>query len=207
MESQEIMIVQPDELQQLSEVGLEAAIMNPKAMNHIFKMAKTFAGSSMIPAAYRGNPSSCFVACELAARMDVSPSFVMQNLYIVDGRPSWSGQACVALIAGCGLFRDVRYNMIGERGTPEWGCFLSATRVSTGERVTGSAVTLQLAIDEGWMEKRGSKWKTMPEQMLKYRAASFFARTECPNVLMGFLTDDETRDISKEQTEKVKVEL
>lgn len=192
----------------LSTASYETAIMNPKAMNHLVKIAKTLSNSSILPAQYRGNVANCFVACEMAARMDVSPLFVMQNLHVIDGRPSWSSSACIALINGCGLFRDVRFNMVGEMGTPSRGCYVTAVRVDTGEKVQGTTVTIQLAIDEGWMERKGSKWKTMPEQMLKYRAAAFFARIECPNVLMGFMLDDESRDIgSSENNEKVKVSI
>ena len=210
MENQEMM-VQGEMLESdgtLSTASYETAIMNPKAMNHLVKIAKTLSNSSILPAQYRGNIANCFVACEMAARMDVSPLFVMQNLHVIEGRPSWSSAACIALINGCGLFKDVRFNMVGEMGTPSRGCYISATRVGTGEHVQGTTVTLQLAIDEGWMERKGSKWKTMPEQMLKYRAAAFFARIECPNVLMGFMLDDESRDIgAAESNEKVKVQI
>ena len=191
----------------LSTASYETAIMNPKAMNHLVKIAKTLSNSSILPAQYRGNIANCFVACEMAARMDVSPLFVMQNLHVIEGRPSWSSSACIALINGCGLFRDVRFNMVGDAGTPSRGCYVTAVRVDTGEKVQGTTVTIQLAIDEGWMERKGSKWKTMPEQMLKYRAAAFFARIECPNVLMGFMLDDESRDIGAAENEKVKVQI
>ena len=209
MENNEMM-VQGEMLESdgtLSTASYETAIMNPKAMNHLVKIAKTLSNSSILPAQYRGNVANCFVACEMAARMDVSPLFVMQNLHVIEGRPSWSSSACIALINGCGLFRDVRFNMVGEVGTPSRGCYISATRVGTGEHVQGTTVTIQLAIDEGWMERKGSKWKTMPEQMLKYRAAAFFARIECPNVLMGFMLDDESRDIGAAENEKVKVKI
>ena len=210
MENQEMM-VQGEMLESdgtLSTASYETAIMNPKAMNHLVKIAKTLSNSSILPAQYRGNIANCFVACEMAARMDVSPLFVMQNLHVIEGRPSWSSAACIALINGCGLFKDVRFNMVGEMGTPSRGCYVTAVRVDTGEKVQGTTVTIQLAIDEGWMERKGSKWKTMPEQMLKYRAAAFFARIECPNVLMGFMLDDESRDIgSSENNEKVKVQI
>ena len=210
MENQEMM-VQGEMLESdgtLSAASYETAIMNPKAMNHLVKIAKTLSNSSILPAQYRGNIANCFVACEMAARMDVSPLFVMQNLHVIEGRPSWSSSACIALINGCGLFKDVRFNMVGEMGAPSRGCYISATRVGTGEHVQGTTVTIQLAIDEGWMERKGSKWKTMPEQMLKYRAAAFFARIECPNVLMGFMLDDESRDIgAAESNEKVKVQI
>lgn len=191
----------------LSTASYETAIMNPKAMNHLHKIAKTLSSSSILPAQYRGNVANCFVACEMAARMDVSPLFVMQNLHVIEGRPSWSSSACIALINGCGLFCHVRFNMVGEVGTPSRGCYVTAVRADSGEPVQGTTVTIQLAIDEGWMERKGSKWKTMPEQMLKYRAAAFFARIECPNVLMGFMLDDESRDIGAAENEKVKVQI
>jgi hypothetical protein len=48
---------------------------------------------------------------------------------------------------------------------------------------------------EGWLNKSGSKWQTMPELMFRYRCAAFFARTFCPDVLNGLQTADEVRDV------------
>lgn len=201
---EEMQIVQTDE--QVSEAIIETAIMNPKAMNQLAKVAKMYAAGTLVPPDYRNNPANCFIACEMAARMNLSPSFVMQNLFIVNGRPAWSGQACIALINGCGLFREVRFVMVDQPGTPSRGCYVEAVRKSTGQFVRGTCVTMQLATDEGWVNKSGSKWKTMPEQMLKYRAASFFARVECPNILMGFQLAEEIEDVHGTR-EKVKIEL
>ncbi|EJX00150.1 hypothetical protein EVA_11744, partial [gut metagenome] len=55
----------------------------------------------------------------------------------------------------------------------------------------GTAVTIQMAIDEGWYTKNGSKWRTMPEQMLRYRAASFWCSTYAPELSMGMRTVEE----------------
>ena len=44
---------------------------------------------------------------------------------------------------------------------------------------------------KGWINKSGSKWKTMPEQMIRYRAASFFGRLHCPDLIMGVYAEDE----------------
>lgn len=202
--SEELALQSVDE--QISGVVLETAIMNPKAMNQLAKVAKMYAGGTLVPKDYVNNPSNCFIACELAARLNVSPSFVMQNMYVVQGRPVWSGQACIALIKGCGLFSAVEIVMIGEPGTAQRGCYIKAIRNRDGSEVVGTTVTVQLAHDEGWFSKPGSKWKTMPEQMLKYRAASFFARTECPNILMGYQLDDEVRDTGRSE-EKTVVKL
>jgi len=185
-------------------------LQNSKLLNQIFKLSNIYAGSSMVPDSYRGKPDNCFVALELASRMDVSPVLVMQNLYIVQGKPSWAGQACKALVDGSGKFRDSEYVMTGNVEDGTRGCYLQAVSTRTGKVVKGTEITLKMANDEGWMGKKGSKWKTMPEQMLKYRAAAFFARTECPEVLMGFQTADETEDVygvEPQQAEKITITL
>jgi hypothetical protein len=58
-------------------------------------------------------------------------------------------------------------------------------------RVEGPTVSIQMAKDEGWYGKNGSKWKTMPDVMLRYRAAAFFGRLNCPEMIMGIYTSDE----------------
>lgn len=192
-----------------TQVNTQNLLQNTKALAIVSRIADRYANSSMVPDTYRGKPDNCFVAVELASRMDVSPVLVMQNLYIVQGKPSWAGQACKALIDGCGKFRDSDYVLTGNRGDDSWGCYLQAVRVSTGKLVRGTEVTIKMAKDEGWYSKNGSKWKTMPEQMLKYRAAAFFARTECPEALMGFQTAEEVEDVRGIEPEKeiVKISL
>lgn len=192
-----------------TQVNTQNLLQNTKALAIVSRIADRYANSSMVPDTYRGKPDNCFVAVELASRMDVSPVLVMQNLYIVQGKPSWAGQACKALIDGCGKFRDSDFVQTGNRGDDTWGCYLQAVRVSTGKLVKGTEVTIKMAKDEGWYSKNGSKWKTMPEQMLKYRAAAFFARTECPEALMGFQTAEEVEDVRGIEPEKeiVKISL
>ena len=65
----------------------------------------------------------------------------------------------------------------------------------TGDRLDGPTVSIQMAIDESWLTKNGSKWLTMPEVMLRYRAASFFGRLYAPELLMGLQTQEEVEDI------------
>jgi hypothetical protein len=175
---------------------------DPKFFKPLYDMGKMFATSKMVPAAYQDKPMDCAIAIEMAARMNISPMMVMQNLYIVQGKPQWSGQACAALIAGSGKFKNIKPVYSGEPGTDEWGCHVEAMRTDDGETVTGTRVTIEMAKDEGWYAKSGSKWKTMPEQMLAYRAYAFFARVHIPNALMGVAVEGEVEDITKALPEK-----
>lgn len=164
------------------------------AFNQALRAAQMLSQSSLVPQNYQNKPQDCFIAMEMAARMNTSPIFIMQNLYIVKGKPAWSGQACMAMIEACGKFRSVKHVYTGQKGTDSRGCYVTATRVSDGETVNGTEITMQMVKAEGWISN--SKWKNMPEQMLGYRAASFFARMYCPEALMGLQTYEEIYDAS-----------
>lgn len=158
------------------------------------RTAKLLAASNIVPQQYRGKVADCVVAIDIANRMGLSPLAVMQSSQIVQGNFSWKGTACKAMIDNCGKFKSTRYVEVGERNTDSWGYYLEAT-AKDGTIINGVTVTIQMSKDEGWYQKNGSKWRTMPELMLKYRAAAFFMRTECAGLSMGFLTAEENEDI------------
>ena len=210
-ENQELVTTNADAALDAPLITTKNLLLDTKALAMINRLADRYANSGMVPDTYKGKPDNCFTALELAARMNVSPMLIFQNLYIVQGKPSWAGQACKALVDGSGKFRESEYIMTGNFEDGSRGCYLQAVNSKTGKLVKGTEITLKMARDEGWMNKNGSKWKTMPEQMLKYRAAAFFARTECPEVLMGFQTAEETEDVygatPKQAPEKVKITM
>lgn len=174
---------------------------NDQLMTKAYRAAKYLAASDLVPEqTYRDKPQNCLIALDMANRLGMSPLIVMQQLYIVKGKPSWSGQFCVAAINGCGKFTPLEYIWTEENGG---GCAARATRIETGQVCQSSFITMKMASDEGWLQKSGSKWKSMPQQMMMYRAAAFFARTFCPEVLLGLQTVEEVRDVyGEEDTEK-----
>ena len=163
-----------------------------KQFDQLLRAANMLSQTSIIPATYQGKPQDCFVALEMATRMGVSPLVVMQNMYVVKGKPAWAGQACTMFINSCGKFTQVKHVYTGEKGTDGRGCYVTATRIADGIQVNGVEVTLAMAKAEGWTAN--TKWRTMPELMLAYRASAFFARVHCPEALMGVQLADEIYD-------------
>lgn len=182
--------------------------LNSENFKELFDIGKMFASSTLVPQNYQNKPMDCTIAVDMANRMGVSPMMVMQNLYIVKGKPSWSGQACMSMIRGSIEFKNVRPVYTGERNTDTWGCYIQAEYKTTGEIIRGTEVTIAMAKAEGWYSKKDkfgnetSKWQTMPEQMLAYRAAAFFARVYIPNALMGVYVEGEVDDIVKPEPKK-----
>lgn len=161
------------------------------------RAAKLLANSTLVPKEYQGNLPNCVIALNMANRIGADPLLVMQNLYLVHGRPGWSSQFLIATFNQCGRFSAMRFEFAGEEGKDNWGCRAWATEKSTGERIYGSWITISMAKAEGWHGKQGSKWKTMPQQMLQYRAASFLVRAFSPELSMGLQTQDELTDIGE----------
>lgn len=200
MENEVVVVNETVENTQLAEVVEDKSKLLPnnpfeskQALNDYYTMAQVLAKSTMVPQSYQGNVSNCVIALEQAARMNCSPLMVMQQLYVVKGKPSWSGQACSMIVNGCGLFEKVKLNYVGEKDKDSYGAYVSAIRKEDGEEVIGATVDMAMAKAEGWTSN--PKWKSMKEQMLGYRAYAFFARLHCPNALSGFHVEGEVDDI------------
>lgn len=166
--------------------------LDPEKFNHLARVSAMLAKSSIVPSNYQGKPEDCMIAMDMASRMNMNPLAIMQSLYVVKGKPSWSGQACASLIMNCGRFSDVQHVRTGEIGEASRGCYYTAISKETRNILRGIEVTIAMASAEGWTAN--PKWKNMPELMLMYRAASFFAKEFCPDVLMGVQTDVEVED-------------
>ena len=161
----------------------------------IQRTAKLFAASDIVPPQYQNNLPNCVIAVDMALRMGANPLMVCQNLYVVHGRPAWSAQFLIATLNRCGRFSSLRYEFQGTEGKDDWGCRAVAVELATGEKLAGPLITIGLAKKEGWYGKNGSKWQTMPELMLRYRAAAWFVRAYEPGLAMGLSTDDEIKDV------------
>lgn len=181
---------------QLQAVPDQGAFATPTSFDHAQRVAKMLSASGLIPEVYRGNIANTMIALEMANRIGVSPLMVMQNLHIIKGSPSFSSPFIIASINTCGRFSKLSFVMSGEKGTMDRGCFAWAIELATNERIEGTVIDMKMANSEGWVNKPGSKWKTMPEQMLLYRAASFFGRAYCPEITMGMQSIEEAADIA-----------
>lgn len=189
VEATPIEIVEPS-------VEVRREVMN---MAETMKMAEMLAKSTIIPITYQRRPENCFIALDMASRMGLSPIVVMQNLYVIQGRPSFSGSAIASMINASQKFEEVELIYVGEKNKDSWGAYVQAKNRRTGKILKGGTVTLEIAKKEGWYQKAGSKWQTMPEIMLAYRAYAWFGRVHAPEMMMGLQSSEEVYDVIQEQ--------
>ncbi|MCC6193678.1 MAG: hypothetical protein IT518_04345 [Burkholderiales bacterium] len=159
--------------------------------------AKVYSSSTLVPKDYQDNVANAMIALNMAKRIGADPLMTMQNLYIVHGRPAWSGQFLIAAFNQCGRFSAMRFETRGDVNDAKDGTAgmrAYATEKATKERIVGPWVTWAMVKGEGWDAKNGSKWKTIPELMFHYRAGAFMVRTHAPDIAMGLQTSEELQD-------------
>ena len=218
-----------------------AGLFNFSNFSEVVRAAELLANSNIVPETYRSvvvkksgygdnykedrteNPNAianCLIALNMSNRMGADPLMIMQNLYLIEGRPAWSSTFIIAGINSCGRFGTLNFEFteLGKRNiqyqettgygrnkqsvdrtanVDEFSCVAWAIDKATGNTVRSTPITLELAIKEGWYFKKGSKWQTMARQMAQYRAAAFFGRVYAPEVTMGIYTKDEVEDFTE----------
>ncbi len=165
------------------------------------RMAVALSQSSLVPAQYQGpaNLPNVLIAMELASRIGTSVLMTMQNLDVIHGRPSWRASFLIATVNASRRFTPLRFRWVGKEFSDDWGCRCYAKDLENGEECVGALITIGLAKAEQWYQRNGSKWKTIPEQMLMYRAASFWTRIFAPELSLGMSTAEEIIDTTGEE--------
>lgn len=179
--------------QQLATTQTTMNWLDAKSLSVAYKGAAIIAKSGLLPDAYRGKPENVLIAMDLASRMNMSLMTVCQNLYIVQGKPAWSGQFCIAAVNSSGRYSPLEFVWLNEGG-----CFAQARELKTDKLCIGAPVTPETVSKFGWDKKSGSMWNIpgMDKQMYIYRAAAFFARAYCPDILNGVYTAEEVKDMT-----------
>ena len=193
-----------------SEKEVVPGFFSSAAINQLKIITSIFSKSKLVPETYRNNDADCAIVLSMAARMNVDPLMMLQNVYVVYGTPTLSSKMMIALFNSCGRYSSIYYKETGTKGTDSQGVIAWAKELATGEVLEGPEVTVGVAKKEGWYAKKGSKWLSMPNQMLRYRAAAWLIRTTAPELSMGLQTADELEDVGeppKNITEQVAQEI
>jgi len=169
------------------------------AFEMLQRQAKMFSSSSLVPKDFQGNIANCAIGINIAKRLGADPFMVLQNIDIIHGRPSFRATFLIAMVNAAGRFEPLQFRMEGDEGKPSRSCVAWTKSKPDGTPLEGPKITLEMAKAEGWSTKNGSKWLTMPELMLRYRAAAFFARLYAPDITLGMMTADEAVDIQQER--------
>ncbi len=188
-ETQQVEIVQNDALGAIEraqvDVQISTARKYPRTLSAVKQRMLSFATLDEETAA------SCFYTLPARRGGDdkpiQGPSVRMAEIALASYQHVKAGSR---IIADDGKFTALRF--VGDLAK---GIKAVCQEKATGETLEGPVVTMDMAKAEGWLDKAGSKWKTMPELMMRYRAAAFFGRLYAPEITMGMHSTEEVIDI------------
>jgi len=174
-------------------------------MEKSWKFANIIAKSDIIPVHYRNKPENIFIAMQSAYRMNMDPMMVMQNTYMIGGKLGMNSAFAISLANNCGLFESgIKYRLEGDM--QELRVTAYANLKNNGEEISFT-IGMKEAMAEGWT--KNPKYRSLPELMLRYRAATLLIRTHVPEALNGMHTVEELQDVNyakevtKEEVKKV----
>lgn len=172
--------------------GAGGLLANPERFEFGWRAASLFAASQLVPPHLRGKKEDCFIAIHMAERLNEDPLVVLQNIHVVSGRAGWSAQYMIGRANRSGVFKGrINWRVTGKGDDLSVVAF--ATLAETGDIVESPTVDMKMAKAEGWT--KNPKYQSMPEVMLRYRAATFLIRFNCPEVMLGIPTADEVEDV------------
>jgi hypothetical protein len=151
------------------------------ALDHRYRLAKAFSMSGMVPGHFQGKPEACLVAMLYAEQLGEHPMLLFQEMSVINGRPNTSARFAISRANKSGLLQGpISWKSKGTGDALE--VTASATLRETGEVITVT-VTMKEAAADGWT--RNPKYRSIPEQMLRWRAATRLINLYMPEVLFG----------------------
>ena len=174
-------------------VSEKSLLFDVQMFEHAQRVGNMLSSSTMVPDHFRNNIGNCVIALNYSHRAGIDPFMAMQKMYIIHGKPAVETQLQIALFNNGGRFSPLKYKISGEGDNRQ--CVAVATEKETNEVIEGPPISIAMAKAEGWFSKKGSKWQTLPDLMLRYRAAAFFIRLHAPETTLGLQTAEEMTDI------------
>lgn len=153
-------------------------------------MAELIANSGMVPKGYEGNAGAVLVAVQMGAELGLSPMSAIQNIAVINGRPSLWGDAGLALVCTHRDFVDI----IEELSSTKEEAVATCTITRKGRTPTVRTFSFTDAKKAGLAGKQGP-WTQYPKRMLQMRARWFAMRDAFPDALRGVASAEESQDI------------
>lgn len=180
------------ETKQLAVVQKDAGPIDlgPRTFEQALQFSEYLADSDLVPKDFKGRPGNCLIAIQWGAELGLKPLQAMQNLAVINGRPSLWGDAVIALVRASPLCEYV----IETEGPNSSTC----TVKRRGEPEQSRTFTDDDAKAAGLLGKAGP-WTQYKRRMRQMRARAFALRDVFPDVLRGLPVAEEVMDLPTER--------
>jgi hypothetical protein len=168
--------------------------LRPQNFGELVEFAKMAARSTLVPRDYLGKPENILLAIQMGSEIGLAPMQSLQNISVINGRPSVWGDAMLGLCRQSPACKDVVEHFEGDGKT--------LTAVCVAKRAGAEPIERRFSMDDaeraGLASKAGT-WQQYPRRMLQMRARGFALRDAFPDVLRGLISTEEAQDIPEEK--------
>jgi hypothetical protein len=177
---------------------MEGKGLMPETFNGLWRVAGVLANSGMVPKDMIGKPEAVFVACQMGMEVGLSLMASVQNIAVINGRPSIWGDSVLALVRASGKCRSFRERFEGVFPQDTYRAVCETVRDGESEP-TVREFSIEDAKRADLWNKQGP-WKQYPKRMLQMRARSWALRDTYGDVLKGIHITEEVMDYDLDLT-------
>lgn len=170
-----------------------AAYTEKDLFDQMQRAGKMLCSSQLVPKHLQGKQADCTLIAIMALDMKINPIMLAQNIFFVHGQPGWKTTYLISRANASGkLAHPIRFETAGE-GLEMAVTAIALLKKEYGGKEIRQTASMKMAQAEGWTQNE--KYKTMPELMLSYRAATFLIRLNMPEIMFGMQSQDELEDV------------
>lgn len=182
------------ESKQLPAIRADKRGLKLESLDDMWRFANYVASSGLAPKGI-DTPQAILVALQMGAELGLTPMSSLQNVAVINGRPSVWGDAMLAVCRSSGLFSEADFieEVQGEGNKMVASC--------TVRRVGGQPITKHFGVsdaEKAGLWKKTGPWQQYPARMLQLRARGFALRDAFSDALKGFLSAEEARDLPRD---------
>ena len=161
----------------------------PQTIEDVYRLAKAFANSDLVPNDYRGKEGNAFTAIVMGMEIGLAPMRALQSIAVVNGRPCLWGDAQLAIVRQSGLLVRFVESYEGKEGSDDYTAICTLMRKGDAEPTIERFSIADAKTAKLWA--KGGTWTTHPKRMLKYKARAFALRDKFADVLLGLHSAEE----------------
>lgn len=173
----------------------------PTDVDQALRISEMFAKSDLVPDNYRNKPANIFLAVSAGASLGLAPFQAMQNIAVINGKPSIWGDALLAMVRNDKRCLSVKESITGEGNDRTATCSVSRLAPNGETEVITSTFSRGNAQEAGLLNKK--PWQSYPDRMLQMRARGFALRDAFADVIGGLITSEEAEDYPTEESKKL----
>jgi len=173
----------------------------PQTLTEAMEFSEVLSKSALIPQGYQGKPANVLVAVQWGMELGLPPLQALQNIAVINGKPSVYGDALLAMVRADTRCRGVNERIEGKGDDRMAICTISRMHIDGEVEEIERTFSVSDAKQANLWGKPGP-WKMYTERMMQHRARGNAIRDAFPDVIKGLITVEEAQDYPPEKPVK-----